>query len=279
LNLFLESIIFDADAFNYSSNTRLFSTEDIASDVESFYNEGLPKANWRLEEDWISHSNLSASQWRRGDYFLFIVLIDNLTSDQINDLNRYYGFENLIPGDTLGVLHYIDRSKPFPTTTPATLPTSEVENTEVPIKIQPNTPAGTILVPGEEWVQDGMIAKLEKQTFIASCGGFLEFELIINNNSTQELVVNIDGNDFSFVDDQGQTYSNDNIWWDFGPNDPECHPNRLSEFYIMTLGPGQQVHIALRVLGDPSPSVDEFYFVIFKAGRINNAQWKITVPR
>ena len=121
--------------------------------------------------------------------------------------------------------------------------------------------------------------RLKNTTFLASCRGFLEFELTIQNNSAQELVVNINGNDFSLTDDGGQSYTNREIWWDYGPNDPSCHPHRLSDLEIMTIGPGQRIDMALRVLGDPASSVNEFNFVIFRAGRIENAQWVIKVPK
>jgi hypothetical protein len=162
---------------------------------------------------------------------------------------------------------------PRPSETPA--PT----NTQVAVADQPDTAPGSVLEVGQEWVQNGMAMRLKSPTFAASCDGFLEFELTIQNNAGQELVVNINGNDFSLTDDQGRAYSNNDIWWDEGPSTTRCYGSTLDHLDLMTMTPGQRMDIAVRVRGDPAANVSQFTFAVYRAGRIQDAQWVIIVPR
>lgn len=179
-----------------------------------------------------------------------------------------------------------DTSEPnLPTSTDLPLiesapPTSTAANTPEPAATQsPDTPAGSMLEVGEEWIQNGMSMRLKNSTFVATCGGFLEFELTIQNNLPQELVVNLNGNDFYLQDNAGQVYSNNDIWWDYGANDSDCHPYQLSDFEYLTFAPGGRLDLALRVLGELPLSATELNFGAYRAGRIDNAVWVIRIPR
>jgi hypothetical protein len=42
--------------------------------------------------------------------------------------------------------------------------------------------------------------------------------------------------------------------------------------------PGQRIDIGVRVRGDPAANVSHFTFAVYRAGRIQDAQWVIVVP-
>ena len=45
------------------------------------------------------------------------------------------------------------------------------------------------------------------------------------------------------------------------------------------MAPGQRIDIALRVYGDPAANDSQFTFAVYRAGRIQDAQWVNIVPR
>lgn len=221
---------------------------------------------------------LYASNWRNGDLRTIIIIIDNLDSEQINDLNRRYGVSGLDPSNTLIVTHLWDTSNllptPTPTETPIPPPTAVPTSTST---AQPDTQPGTILKPGDIWYQGGMEIRLKNPTFVPGCNGILGFEFTIINNTGGEIVTNISGLDFAISDNAGQSYSD--VWIREGSASESCYGNRLNRMEIRSMTAGQRIDIAVRVLGKPAQNVSQFTLTIYQAGRIHNAAWVIEVPK
>jgi hypothetical protein len=115
---------------------------------------------------------------------------------------------------TTDILADVPAETPTPTAsvTETHRPSETPASTNTPVAVaDQDTAPGSVLEVGQEWVQNGMAMRLKSPPFAASCDGFLEFELTIQNNAGQELVVNINGNGFSLTDDQGRAYSNSDI--------------------------------------------------------------------
>lgn len=116
--------LFGRDYLFFESNTQVTAVERVASEIQSEMDDNLIKANWRLRSDWSGFGDFRMSQWQKGDLQLFIIVFDNLGSDDIRDLKLSYGIDNLEPGYTLTIAHVIDASQPLPDLTS----TAEVEN-------------------------------------------------------------------------------------------------------------------------------------------------------
>jgi WD40 repeat protein len=119
---FLNSVFYmiDPEYSLYSSSTNISWVKDMGSKVIAYYDKALPDANWRLESDWDeSGAEIYISAWRQGDLKVFVYIIDNLTSDQINDLRRLYGVSVTESGATLIIIHIWDTSHLLSTATPS----------------------------------------------------------------------------------------------------------------------------------------------------------------
>ena len=68
------------------------------------------------------------SEWKNGDLYLEILILDNLSSDDISMLNKKYGISGPQPGGTLILSHAINISQPLPDTT-ATAQTESINAT------------------------------------------------------------------------------------------------------------------------------------------------------
>lgn len=294
---FLITDLLGSEYLGYSSNTQISITEDTATQVQGKLDELVPDAKWRLESDWFYLDQfIQVSFWRTGDLRASIITIDNLNSEQINDLNRYYGLSGLEPGATLIITHIWDTTKviptstptetpvpsptPLPTETPIPSPTPKPSDTPTPSPsptVPPDTVPGTILEPGEVWYQGGMEMRLKNPTFIPGCNGILGFEITLVNNTGGEIVTNISGLDFSIADNVGQSYSD--VWISEGAATQRCYSTRLNRMEIRSMAAGQRIDLAFRVLGEAAQNVTQFTVTVYEAGRIQNAVWVIDVPR
>jgi len=100
-----------------ASTTNISWSEDTGSDVREQLDTKLPDEKWRLEIDWTGYDQFLMSEWKKGDLELLVVVLDNLTSEDISTLNKKYGISNPTPGSTLILNHAIDISQPLPNTT------------------------------------------------------------------------------------------------------------------------------------------------------------------
>lgn len=104
----------------YESTTDISWSEDTGSDVREQLDTKLPDEKWRLEIDWVDwmgYDQLLVSEWKKGDLGLVVVVWDNLTSEDVNTLNKKYGISDPTPGSTLIVSHATDTSQPLANTT------------------------------------------------------------------------------------------------------------------------------------------------------------------
>ena len=127
----------------YSSSTNISSTEDIGSKVQEQFDESLPGANWRVEQDWSGAGPFQASRWRNGDLHLVVFYVDNLDSNQISDFNKRFGISGMQPGSTLIVTHTWDTTQPLPTATPTETSTPTSTFTPQPSATATSTPEPT----------------------------------------------------------------------------------------------------------------------------------------
>jgi len=106
--------ILGRESILYQSATRVFWVTDTGENVAATFDQKLPDAQWRVEDDWSGIASFFGSSWRKGDLKLWIVVFDNLDSGFISDLNKEYGLTGPEPGSTLVVLHLTDTSQPLP---------------------------------------------------------------------------------------------------------------------------------------------------------------------
>lgn len=110
----------------YASTTNISWSEDTGDEVREQLDRKLPDEKWRIETDWVNigYDQLLVSEWKKGDLGLLIVVYDNLSSEDINSLNKKYGIADLAPGSTLVLSHAVDKTQTLPNTTA----TAQVEN-------------------------------------------------------------------------------------------------------------------------------------------------------
>lgn len=95
----------------HEATTQLFWTPDVGSKVQQEYDLLMPKNSWRLELDWTYGGRMVYSTWRYGDNVALVAYLDNLTSTQLNDLNRLYGISDAKSGSTLVITRVWDPTK------------------------------------------------------------------------------------------------------------------------------------------------------------------------
>ena len=105
------------DYLLFVSNTSIVWSEDIGVEVQSKLDEMLPENRWRLNNDWRTRQESVFSSWRKGDLELVVIILDNLDSDTVGNLQRRYGMSGPTPGSTLIVSHVVDRAQPLPDAT------------------------------------------------------------------------------------------------------------------------------------------------------------------
>ncbi|MBN1929977.1 MAG: hypothetical protein JW786_00010 [Desulfobacterales bacterium] len=114
------SFVTDSLGYEYllsASTTDISWSEDTGSDVREQLDTKLSDEKWRLKNDWMGSDQFLISEWRKGNLELLVVVLDNLTSEDISTLNKKYGISNPTPGSTLILSHAIDISQPLPNTT------------------------------------------------------------------------------------------------------------------------------------------------------------------
>jgi hypothetical protein len=109
-----EALIVDLFGYNqtlYPNEIDVRVTDDSASSVHEALESALIDENWRYEY------TLMGEVWRNGDHLLYLYIIDNLSSSDINELSRSYGMKDLEPGQTLIITYLIDTGEPLPNPT------------------------------------------------------------------------------------------------------------------------------------------------------------------
>ena len=103
----------------YASTTNVSWSEDTGDEVIEQLDEKLPDEKWRLEIDWNNwgYNQFLLSEWKKGDLDLFIMVFDNLSSEDISRLYKHYGITGLTPGSTLILSHAMDKAQRLPNTT------------------------------------------------------------------------------------------------------------------------------------------------------------------
>jgi len=130
-------------AYQYDSD--IYWTEDKGSDVQDELDSELPDADWRLETDWSTFDTRTMSEWRKGDLQAYILILDNLNSDQISELSRRYGVSDLEPGSTLVITHVWNPEEEIPTATSTRtpIPSDTPTSTNTPTSTVTFTPSAT----------------------------------------------------------------------------------------------------------------------------------------
>jgi hypothetical protein len=142
MNVLLDDLL-GGESLRYRSSTNISWTQDTGTKVQKHFDEMLPQANYRLESDWVGISQFRASGWRNGDVYVLVLYVDNLDSEQINDLSRLYGISGLQPGSSLIVTHVWDVMQPLPTATPTSTSTPPPTSTPAPTLTFTPTPLPT----------------------------------------------------------------------------------------------------------------------------------------
>ena len=157
------------------------------------------------------------------------------------------------------------------TATPTVTPT---------VAFVPDTSADTTLKPGETWRQQNMMLTLQKRKFAeVSCGGFLEFELLLENFEPDDIIVNWRGDDVTVKNDQELPFPQ--VLFQPSPATADCAkyiPLQGASF-LPALGGRKTFGITVQVRGQLDDKVNKIFVVVAKAGRIQNARWEIPVPR
>jgi len=169
--------------------------------------------------------------------------------------------------------------------------TATTEAAKVTTKVAATTAAiangeasGTILKPGQVRRSDGTEVLLRNPTFIPYCNGFVGFEMVIVNTSSEEKVVDISNKDFSMSDNAGGSYSYE--WFkqaalgreNVAPT-PKCDFGGSNDLMIPLIPAGQSINLAMRVFGTPSHDASKL-IVQFHNAVINiDARWSIDIQR
>lgn len=153
-------------------------------------------------------------------------------------------------------------------------PTNTPLPTATPIQ---DTPPGTQLSAGQTWIQNGMKVTISDVSW-TQCYLFVSFRIQIQNATGGELVASFDSSDpgnFSAVAQNGQSFRYTDQY-----ERREC-PNSGGSWGFQSLGPGesQERYAGLSVSSDTDTSSITDVIVTISVGRVQNATWKLTVPR
>ncbi len=166
-----------------------------------------------------------------------------------------------------------------PTPKPTATPTSTASPTAT-ATLAPDTAPGTVLDVGQTWHQQNLALTLNNARFAGvACNSVLEFDLAIENDETTipELVIGWRGEDMTLADDQNKPYD---MAFQPAPRSPDCTKYQpIKSFTQSALASKASVKIAIQVTGTLPDTVKEFTLSVAKAGRIQNAKWKIKIPR
>jgi hypothetical protein len=166
------------------------------------------------------------------------------------------------------------------TTAPTSAPIQPLPILTPTVTFLPDTSIGATLKPDETWRQQNMMLTLQRQKFAnVECGGFLEFDLVLENFEPSEIVVNWRGDDISAKNDQDIPFPL--ALFQPSPKVADCAkyiPLQGASF-LPALGGRKTFGITIQVRGQLDDKVNKIYVVVAKAGRIQNARWEIPVPR
>jgi hypothetical protein len=135
------------------------------------------------------------------------------------------------------------------------------------------------LKPGEAWLQDDMTMRVERfgivdrvcETVFSGHYVWGGWNVVIENHTGQELLVNLGEEDFFLVDDKGRTSS-----FTVKSQD-DCVPDR-HRADIPFLKSGEEVRLYVFAIGELEDQ-NWFEFTAAKIGRIENASWRFEIPR
>jgi len=176
---------------------------------------------------------------------------------------------------------------PTATTEPSRTPTAQPTMTTPPTAtavptptLAPDTLITSTLEVGQTWRQQNMAMTLSNTRFAdVTCDSIMEFDLDVTNNEPTELVIAWRGEDMSVLDNQGKPYD---VFYQPAPRTNDCGKYvPIKSLYKNALASKENFKIAVQVRGQlPLPdAVKEFIVTVVKAGRIQNAKWRIPVPR
>ena len=142
---------------------------------------------------------------------------------------------------------------------------------------------GSILKPGETWVQDGMEMKVSEVSFKPGCDkAFVQFDISITNKSGADLATNIVGANF-YVTVDGKSYSNFSWTTNLAArsncstsyNYPDRFLVKSGLFSIPELKSEQKVEYYLLFWENIYDLNQEIVFHVKEAGNIKSAKWRL----
>jgi len=151
-----------------------------------------------------------------------------------------------------------------------------------------DTPAGSVLKPGETWVQGGIVMTLTDPSVKSKCDNRLvQFNLTYSNFSGKEQIARLSGSDIA-IDVDGEFSSN--YAWSYNAaarnnckTDYRDRPNssavNLKFLDIEKLKHGQTVELYLTFFGKLNSYDQDIHFHLEEAGPIQRAKWVINTPR
>jgi len=170
--------------------------------------------------------------------------------------------------------------KPISSATTTPLPTATRTVTPTPTQIPTDTPANTVLDVNKKWRQQSLEMLVQNARFSnVTCESLFEFDLSLENTEPGELVISWKGDEITVADDTGKLYD---VFYQPTPRDPaDCTKYKpIKEMSKTALAGKENYKIGIAVRGALPDSVKEFNVMIGKIGtRVQNAKWKIPVPR
>lgn len=99
------------DNFNYSIN---FSwSDDDATKIIRELEETYENKNWRSSNDWININNFYRYSWSYGDLLSIVILLNDITNNTLDQLEKKYGVSNVKEDSTLIVTILLDTKHKF----------------------------------------------------------------------------------------------------------------------------------------------------------------------
>jgi len=138
------------------------------------------------------------------------------------------------------------------------------------------------LNPGQAISNEGFSIVVEDPLFVNLPDDeyFMTFEVIVSNDSGEQLVTQITGENISVVAGNGKTYPEINFWrYDSKYNKYDYEGSISSNLDIYSLAPGQIKNLKFGVAGKLDKNVNNILVKMKNAGRIKNSKWNIKVPR
>jgi len=137
------------------------------------------------------------------------------------------------------------------------------------------------LNPGQAIAQEGFSIVVENPSFVKLPDDdyVMTFEMIVSNQSGGQLVTQITGENISVVAGNGKTYPEINFWrYERQSNHYDYEGSISGNLDIYSLAPGETEKVRLGVLGNLGKDVNNI-LVKTDAGRIQNGEWRIEIPR